>query len=286
MADRDDIIIDDESPSGIARWVPTFVVMTAFGGFIALAWYAYHTGTQSVNEEDLVVVEADKTPMKEKPLDPGGMKFMNQDKTIYDTFSANQANPPKVEHVMPAPEEPIAKPADSAETKTWINDKLHQENSGKPEQIIGEDKQKLAGQQGVHPVDTARVQADSGITTHVAGTKNDAKVAEVKPTETKPAEPKAVAPKEPAVKKAEPVKTTGAAKIQLGAYGSETEAKAAWARMQKKYPELADKTVYIVKADLGAKGIFYRLRAGVSDAAAAKALCSKLSAKGQACLVP
>jgi cell division septation protein DedD len=271
MADRDDVIIDDDSPSGVAKWVPTFVVMTAFGGFIALAWYAYHTGTQSMNEEDLVVVEADKTPMKEKPLDPGGMKFMNQDKTIYDTFSANQANPPKVEHVMPAPEEPLAKPADSADTKTWINDKLHQETA-KKEQVIGEDKQKPAAtQQIVKPVDTARVQADSGITTHVA--------------ETKPADTKAVTT--PAAKKPEPAKTTGTAKIQLGAYGSEEEAKNAWGRMQKKYPELADKTVYIVKADLGGKGIFYRLRAGgIGDAAAAKALCAKLSAKGQACLVP
>ncbi len=89
---------------------------------MALAWYAYHAGTQSTKDEDLLVVEADKTPMKEKPLDPGGMKFPNQDKTIFETFS--NAQPPKVERVLPAPEEPLPQEMPiRPETTTWMNDK-------------------------------------------------------------------------------------------------------------------------------------------------------------------
>jgi len=304
MADRDDVIIDDdENAPGFARFIPALVVLFAFGGFISLAWYAYHTGTQSVNEEDLVVVEADKTPMKEKPMDPGGMKFMNQDKSIYDTFSGNQANPPKVEHVMPAPEEPIAKPEPTSDTQTWVNDKITKDvTDKKAEQILTSDKQKnaAAAQQVVKPVDAARAKSeDSGIVTHVATTKSyeEKKPAEhvaeaLKPTETKAVISESISNKvdlklEKAKAEAAKPSATGAAKIQLGAYASEEEAKNAWGRLQKKFPELADKTVYVVKADLGAKGIFYRLRAGgVGDAAAAKSLCAKLTAKGQACLVP
>jgi hypothetical protein len=98
---------------GRFRWLPGVVVTTAFAGFIALAWHAYHYGAQSVEDGNLVVVEADQTPMKEKPLDPGGMKFPNQDKTVFETFAGNGGNPPKVERIMPPPEEPMPKNIDS-----------------------------------------------------------------------------------------------------------------------------------------------------------------------------
>ena len=109
----------------VERWLPGVVVISALTGFSVLAWYAYTTSTQSSNEEDLLVVEADKTPMKEKPLDPGGMKFPNQDKTVFETFSNGAQQPPKVERVLPAPEEPMPKNIDTSGTKTWVNEKLH-----------------------------------------------------------------------------------------------------------------------------------------------------------------
>ena len=102
---QDPLFDDDEERSNIfARLLPSLVLIFAFGGFVALAIYAYKAGSNSGNEEDLTVIEADSAPLKEKPSDPGGMQFPNQDKTIFETFSANGGIPPKVERVLPAPE--------------------------------------------------------------------------------------------------------------------------------------------------------------------------------------
>jgi cell division protein FtsN len=93
--------------SKMPKWFSSAVLLGSVFGFILLAYYSYQNGGKPVKEEDLLVVEADKTPIKEKPTDAGGMQFPNQDKTIYETFSNNPAPLAKVERVLPAPEEPM-----------------------------------------------------------------------------------------------------------------------------------------------------------------------------------
>ncbi len=310
MSDDDDFDMDndisgeDVLSSQRMGWLPRIVVAATVIGFVTLAWYAYKTGTQSVSDEDLVIVEADKTPLKEKPDDPGGMKFPNQDKTVFETFAGNTA-PPKVERVMPAPEEPMDKKIELAETKSWVNEtaqKKEEKTPGKPEQLMGVDKPVAAVQKpsAVSPSAGEEVvsytkaagekaavvaQKPSIVDKPVAAEKPvDVGVAEVKTTvkqDAKP-DPKPFAVNQPAKPKA----STGSVKVQLGAYKSDKEARDAFVKMQKKFSSLAGKTPVVVKADLGAKGIFYRLRVGgfASDADAKK-FCGGLSAKGQACIV-
>jgi len=93
--------------SKMPKWFSSAVLLGSVFGFILLAYYSYQNGGKPVKEEDLLVVEADKTPIKEKPTDAGGMQFPNQDKTIYETFSGGAAPLAKVERVLPAPEEPM-----------------------------------------------------------------------------------------------------------------------------------------------------------------------------------
>lgn len=304
---EEDAIMEDATRKAV-RWVPTAVVLVALGGFFTLAWYAYHSGQQSLKEEDLLVVEADKTPIKEKPLDPGGMKFPNQDKTIFNTFSANGGQtPPKVERVLPAPEEPMPKEADLSETKTWVNEKLQDKQDKAPdapasapvvaapvvsapkpeEKPVAEKVPEKIVEKPVEKVsEKAAVPAIPAPVTPVELAMPAPKPEEAKPSANKEAVEAALAPQKP-VEKPKAKDNAKSAKVQLGAYRSEKEAREAWKKIQKKYPELADKTVYIVKADLGGKGVYYRLRAGgLASAADAKSLCNRLSAKGQACLVP
>ena len=282
-----DLMIDDEGvmTGSIGRWLPTVVVVSALTGFIGLAWYAYHSGAQSMKEEEILVVEADKTPMKEKPADPGGMKFPNQDKTIFETFASNAQVPPKVEKLLPSPEEPLPKEKDISDTQTFVNDRLHQDPN-KTEQVIGEVKEKPA----------VSAALDNAVNPAPAKAEKVEKKAEAKPVEAKPVAAPAVkeeAPnissyskpleKSPAAEK--PAKSDSGAKVQLGAYRSESEAKSGWEKMQKQYPMLAGKSPIIVKADLGKKGIYYRLRTGgFANGDEAKTFCAKLSAKGQNCI--
>ena len=337
--DRNLVIVDDGAVHGLARWAPMVVVVCVFAGFVGLSWYAYHAGVQSVKDDDLLVVEADKTPLKEKPLDPGGMKFPNQDKTIFDTFAGNSQQPAKVERVLPKPEEQMAKPAETPDTTTWINEKLQKHEQEAPaaakEKVIGSEAKPveaaIPAQQPDKPIETPPakfnppksdaheaahqvikaepVVDEEAPQTYVA--KKTAVVADnaaVKPAEPAPQKVVALPEKpvtaakeekkeqkkeqveKPADKPKEEKKAavpSGHFAVQLGAYRSEDEANEAWEKMHLKQKELSDKSPTIIEADLGEKGIYYRLRvSGLASVGDAKALCAALSAKGQACILP
>jgi cell division protein FtsN len=299
--DIDTELPEETEENAIARWMPAAVVLAVIVGFVSLTWYAYHTGMKSIKEEDLMVVEADKTPLKEKPADPGGMQFPDQDKTVFETFSGNAQQPPKVERVVPSPEEPAPMKTDTSGTTTWVNDKLHaeQDTNTAPEQVIGQKKPDAAPVTAPTPEPAKKEVAAPKIIHIDAKPVDDSKPAEPapapveKPAEAKP-QPEKKAAKAPAPKKAEEAKEKtidekadlGGPQVQLGAYRSEQEASDAWDKMQKKLSVLGDREPIIVKADLGQRGIFYRLRVGGFDSASqAGALCKKLSSSGQACLV-
>lgn len=74
--------------------------------------------------------------------------------------------------------------------------------------------------------------------------------------------------------------------VQVASAASENAAWSTWKNMQAKHRNLASQKPVVVKADLGSKGIFYRVRlAGFDDQNAAKSTCSKLKASGVACFV-
>lgn len=267
--------VEFENASGIMKWIPTIMLVSVITGFIMLAYYAYHSGKESVKEEELLVIEADKTPIKEKPEDPGGMKFPNQDKTIFETFS-NSPTPPKVERVLPSPEEPITQ-AETKETpventETPKTEEVAGTTNVESNKVTNEEKSESA------PVEVEKVEA-VGV--------DDKKPEVKKPVEEKAADTKASAkPKavEPKAAAKPPVKT-GSTKIQLGAFTTEKEANETWQKIQKKFPSLSGKTPAILRADVKGK-TFYRLRlGGFADKTSAAEMCKNLTAKGQSCML-
>jgi cell division septation protein DedD len=79
---------------------------------------------------------------------------------------------------------------------------------------------------------------------------------------------------------------SGNYQVQLAAMKSEAEAQAIWKKAQGANKDLlGNLTEDIQRADLGAKGVFFRLRAGPLDEAAAKSLCAELTARKQVCIV-
>ena len=60
----------------------------------------------------------------------------------------------------------------------------------------------------------------------------------------------------------------------------------AWASMVKKHPALANQPHEIETADLGAKGTYYRLKAGAfNDRSDADNLCNTIKKQGGSCIV-
>ncbi len=74
--------------------------------------------------------------------------------------------------------------------------------------------------------------------------------------------------------------------VQLASATSEDGAWATWAKMKAKHRTLAAQKPVVVRADLGTKGIVFRVRlAGFENQSAAKKSCSKLKSSGVSCYV-
>jgi hypothetical protein len=111
-----------------------------------------------------------------------------------------------------------------------------------------------------------------------------------KAQQTAPQAPAPVPAKQAAPAATAPVKAAPAGagwQVQLAASRAATAAKAEGERLKAKHKDVLGRmTVNIVRADLGAKGVFYRIRLGpVADKTQARAVCATLSKRGQGCLV-
>jgi len=81
--------------------------------------------------------------------------------------------------------------------------------------------------------------------------------------------------------------SNGSFQVQLSALRSREAAESAWSRMQSSAPDLfVGANLDIQRADLGAKGVFYRLRVGTfPNREAAKGFCADVKAAGKDCMV-
>jgi cell division protein FtsN len=85
-----------------------------------------------------------------------------------------------------------------------------------------------------------------------------------------------------------PAASRGSYVVQVAARKSQTDALAAFADIQQKYPRLLSGYRPIIKrADLGSKGVWYRLNVGpVEGKQVAASLCKSLKSSGmRSCLV-
>jgi len=83
------------------------------------------------------------------------------------------------------------------------------------------------------------------------------------------------------------VAPAGGYTVQVSSQRSKEEAQSSFRDLQAKYPDLLSGRAPIIRrADLGAKGIYYRAMVGpFASADQATELCSNLKAAGGSCLV-
>jgi tetratricopeptide (TPR) repeat protein len=99
---------------------------------------------------------------------------------------------------------------------------------------------------------------------------------------TLPAPPQPAAPVQSARQAAADQSGTG--EVQLGAFRSEAEARAAWAKAQTQAAELlSGRQPRVVMADLPGKGRYYRLRVNPTSGVSQRQFCDSLTAKGLGC---
>ena len=294
---EDDFVPDDdgviyEEPrrrlSPLARMLVILAIGIAVVAFGGLVWFAYNEGVHSGAEEAAPVLRAEDEPVKHKPEDAGGMAIPHQDKLVYNRIAPGQAQQP-VERLLPPPEDPVERPAPpAAEPAAVPTDPA----AGNP----------AAGKPAEDSIAAAIVEAGEDVKKDASEAIADAKAPFVRETPVakdvpvpppappleapqaaeKPAEPQvAAAPVPP------PAAVSGPAwRIQLASLTSDDAARADWQRIQKANTDLLGALSLNLQTASLAKGTFYRIQAGpLADRAAASALCDKLKARKQDCLV-
>ena len=74
--------------------------------------------------------------------------------------------------------------------------------------------------------------------------------------------------------------------VQISSQKEEKVAWNVWKKLKAKHKILADQKPVVMKADLGDRGIVFRLRlAGFDDQDSARGMCSKLKSRGVSCYV-
>jgi cell division septation protein DedD len=257
--DEYDEFDEEDGERGLSGLVVLLMGVVMLGAFASIVWIAYQQGVKSHDRREIPTVAASTEPLKIE--NDAAVTAPTNDRAVYDRLAG--AAPADVEVIAQAPEEPVTRDV---------------------EDTIGA----IAAESGAYAEDAAGER--------IAGLETDSALREAPATEQSPAAttepPRVTAPTPAAIPAPEPVGSTqGAASgshlVQVGAFKSQAEADGFWARMQTKLGDYVNGVQPDVeRADLGDKGVFYRLRVGpFTTAADAKSYCEGLKSRGQDCLV-
>jgi cell division septation protein DedD len=306
-----------EKNSGIS-FLTIFPVI-AFALFVLLLWYSYKNfvGEQKKNPSSVTIIKADKTPFKEKPVDPGGMKIQYKDKEVFSAIQNNDTEQAPVNII--SPEKPLSKDkiAEIAKNPT-VNESENDENStesAEAKPIEASQKQQQDWTENLPPQEERKIierkkneaeikQEEEAKKQSSTEEKNDSEKA-VKTSDVKkePAlkdkeklspkkedtkevvkadEKKLELPKSQAKKSDETKTNSQKFFIQLGAFSSAEGMNSAWDKFRKKAPEIATKSSKVTSQKNGK----YILQIGsYSSKDLAAITCKNIKSKGVDCLV-
>jgi cell division septation protein DedD len=252
-----------------------FVGAAAGVAMIAVGLFAYKAGERRGAEGVAPVIVAGAGPDKVRPDQPGGMDVPNRDKQIYERLNPDRGQqPPRVERLLPPPETPMTPP-----------------------------KQVAAAQpnppgQAPAPPQVPALSPSNSFSTPVTPASNAAPPAAEPAKMVTPQIPGAVQPQAatkpeaPTTKEAAKVTAVqpaagGTYRVQIGALRSEEDAQKTIAQAKRNGGELLSHLSFDVKrADLGEKGVYYRVQVGpLADSSAASSLCDKLKDRKVGCMV-
>lgn len=230
------------------------------------------------------LIAAEDRPIKVAPDNPGGMEVPNRDKMIYSRLKGEDERH-DVERLLPPPEQPQLPPSGQ------LDELVRSDVTRAPTLLLPPDDAAVVSGEtpaaALPPPAPVPAEAPAPVPPPAAESPappvKQEQVALSRPVPSSP-------PAKPAAKAVPPKSTaaaTGRFQVQLLAVRSEQDAKAAWQRLQDKNSDVLGGLSYSVqRADLGAQGVFYRLRAGpIADEAKAKSICSTLSGRNVSCLI-
>ena len=266
-------------------------------------WATYPDGDDAMPGDAVPIVRADAGEFKITPDDPGGMQIAHRDSTVFGAGSNSEAGVENLladddsEEPMPKSQlfaglntgEPSAEMADSmppqpdsAQATVPATDPAQSAASSQTasiEEKILNDTAPAAGalsepvQEATPPKEVdmaqaaraaAQLEPAAGAATGAASaTKDAAKEAAKAAAKAAKVEPAAGA-------------ASGNFYIQVGSVKEASKADAEWKKIQAKHSQLSTLTHRVERADLGAKGVFYRIQAGPVSKENAAASCDAI----------
>jgi cell division septation protein DedD len=242
----------DEDPEEERSRAPLLVViaLVVLAAFAGVVWLAYNQGVERGRQGASLVIEAPDGPVRVAPPDAASPQFT--DLNVY--------------------KDPVS-PQEEAKTST------------------------LAPQTSAASKEAPPIRLSPAVPAPAPATKAPAAAAPPPAAKSAPPPPaaapaqvaqaaKAPTPPPAAAQAATSRAVSGAAVLQLGAFESQELANGAWAAFRSRYPSVAGLSPDVQRADLGAKGVVYRLRIGpFADRGAATDACVQLKSAGGNCFV-
>lgn len=232
-------------------------------------------GGGSTDGKNLPLIRADKTPLRVKPEEPGGMAVPNKDSTIFDTLKG-QREEGEIENLL----------EDSGDTASVAREEVASKVEKKTEPLVDleleeEEVAPAVADQKIEQEAAKSPDENPSVESVIETLKQENKIEAAK---AEPMAPKPVQEKTELSKPAS-ISSDGSTYIQLAAVKSEAEASAQWTKFKSKNPELNALTMRVQKADLGAKGVFYRIQAGPLTQDKAASTCSSVKSRGGNCII-
>ena len=262
-----------------------------------VGWFALSPRYSAQAPAEIPTIRRPQEAVKVRPENPGGMEILNQDKSVYDIIDNSDTSEPKVESILPPPEQPVmpeikpvAEPetpaAASVETPAIASETVVATApvavAQEVKAVVNEEPEvklptiKEASQQKpiVQKAEKAVAQPVSNAQPVAAVSQSTASMLDkvAQQQQAAPAKPASVA--------------KGDWMVQLMSSPNQKAVTSAWNGLVKKHPALSGQAHEIETADLGAKGTYYRLLAGgFADRSGADKLCNSIKKQGGTCIV-
>jgi cell division septation protein DedD len=241
---------DEESQPRPRRVLATALALLVMGLFGGGLWFAYVQGTRHAGGGDAAGGSVPLIRADERPTKVKPEKPGGMEIPDREKLIYNPTRP-VVEHLLPPPEKPLPRPVPPPPSPSPQREQPPATASSTPASPSA-------------PLAAAIPQAQQSAAAPPG----------------KPPPPQAAPPKTAAT-------GAGGARLQLGSVRSEDAARQDWERIKRKNADLLGAlSATPIRADLGDKGIYYRILAGpVADPAAAERICGELKQRSVGCIV-
>ncbi len=272
----------------VRRFVTVAVLLLLIGGGL----YWKFSGSSSPTVPDAVPTLKAEGAYKQRPEQPGGLDIPHQDVQVYQALDNNATPKPEAEHLLPPPEVPQTNSVAS------VQNMVPAPPTPKIESLLPpEPKTEIAAvpvtPEPVPPPVPLPVPAPAPVVvatvTAPTSTSAPAAVPAPQPAKASPLPSPVAATAHPTmVQVLKDVAAQGKVgpAVQLASIPDESQAQALMKKLQAKYASILGSTqLHVVKADLGTKGIYYRIQSRPVADEQAKKICSAIKDLNAGCII-